>query len=200
MPKTKHVYQFKITLEDISPEIWRRILVPPDYTFWDLHVAIQDAMGWHDSHLHVFRIRRKHARNFVEIGIPYEDSYEEDTILPGWQVEILTFFNDLGIAAEYEYDFGDSWKHLVLLEGYMVREKGVKYPCCIGGERACPPEDCGGVSGYYHLLEIMSDPTHEEYEEMIEWLGRKYDPEDFNPQRVRFDNPKRRWEIAFLEH
>ena len=192
------VYQFKIQLKEITPAIWRRILVPETYNFWDLHVAIQDSMGWFDCHLHVFRIRTDSSLSFIEIGIPNEDRFEDEPeIIPGWEIPISRYFNDVGVTSEYEYDFGDGWEHDVNLEGILQKEKGTKYPKCIDGSRACPPEDCGGVPGYYYLLEVISNPRHEEYEEMITWLGGKYDPEEFNPDEIKFDNPKKRWEHAF---
>ena len=193
-----NLYQFKITLLNITPTIWRRILVPDNYSFWDLHVAIQDSMGWLDCHLHAFRMKRKHSHKITEIGIPNDDRFEDEPeILPGWEIGVSRFFSDLGLKAEYEYDFGDSWAHEVLLEGHLIKEKGLKYPVCIGGERACPPEDCGGESGFFDFLEIILNPNHEEYKEMVEWVGKRYDPEDFNPKHVKFDNPKKRWKIAF---
>ena len=79
----------------------------------------------------------------------------------------------------------------------LIREKGQKYPKCIAGARACPPEDCGGIDGYQELLEIISDPKNDEYDEMITWLGGKYNPEEFNPNKVKFDNPQTRWHKAF---
>ncbi|MCP4131157.1 MAG: plasmid pRiA4b ORF-3 family protein [bacterium] len=193
-----NLYQFKITLLNITPTIWRRILVPDNYNFWDLHVAIQDAMGWLDCHLHAFRIKPKHSHKITEIGIPNDDRFEDEPeILPGWEAGVSCFFSDLGAKAEYEYDFGDNWSHEVLLEGHLIKEKGLKYPVCIGGERACPPEDCGGESGYFDFLEIILNPNHKEYKEMVEWAGKRYDPEDFNPKHIKFDNPKKRWKIAF---
>jgi len=195
------VYQFKIQLKEISPLIWRRILVPENYSFWDLHVAIQDSMGWLDYHLHLFRIRRKHAHSITLIGIPDEDRFEDDPeITAGWEVSISDFFYDVGTTFDYEYDFGDSWEHEIIHEGILLKEKGTKYPVCIGAARACPPEDCGGVPGYYRMLDIISDPNHEEYEEMITWLGKKYDPEQFVSSEVKFDNPKKRWRQAFSEY
>jgi hypothetical protein len=106
---------------------------------------------------------------------------------------------------EYEYDFGDGWSHEILLEAILLKEKGITYPQCVAGERACPPEDCGGISGYYHLLEILRDPNHVEHEENIDWLKGHaknycpYDPEEFDCKGVRFDNPKKRWKIAFSQ-
>ena len=194
------VYQFKIQLKEITPPIWRRILVPEEYNFWDLHVAIQDSMGWLDHHLHVFRIRQKHSSSIVEIGIPNVDRFEDEPeIIPGWEIPISHYFHDLGITSDYKYDFGDGWEHEVILEGILIKEKGTKYPKCIDGSRACPPEDCGGVPGYCHVSDVVSNPGHEEYEDMITWLGGKYDPEEFNPDDIKFDNPKKRWERAFSQ-
>jgi len=193
-----HVYQFKIQLKGIKPLIWRRIIVPETYNFWDLHVAIQDSMGWLDCHLHVFRIREERTDSVVEIGIPSEDRFEEEPeILPGWEIPISKYFHDVGITSNYEYDFGDGWEHEVLFEKILFKDKGTTYPQCIDGSRACPPEDCGGVPGYYHLLKVISDPRNAEYKEMIAWLGKKYDPDAFTPDKVKFDDPKKRWKRAF---
>ena len=192
------IYQFKISLQGIVPAVWRRIQVPEDYSFWDLHVAIQDAMGWLDYHLHLFVIRRKHSRNATEIGIPNDYVLEGDPkIHPGWEIPVSDYFTDVGIAADYVYDFGDDWQHEILLEGILLREKGQKYPRCIDGARACPPEDCGGVHGYSRVLEVLADPSDEEHESMLEWLGGKYDPQKFAPGKVKFDNPTARWKRAF---
>jgi len=199
MNKPNIVFQFKITLKGISPIIWRRIQVPSKYSFWDLHVAIQDSMGWFDCHLHAFRLKRPHGQKMLEIGIPTDD-FDDIEILPGWDELVANYFIEPGKTAEYEYDFGDSWHHEILLEGVLLKEKGLKYPVCIDGQRACPSEDCGGIWGYENLLEILRDPNHEEYESMMEWLSGwygKYDPEAFYPKKIKFDNPKKRWTKAF---
>ncbi|KUK38942.1 MAG: Plasmid pRiA4b ORF-3 family protein [Synergistales bacterium 54_24] len=185
-----NVYQFKITLRDIKPPIWRRIQVPETYTFWDLHVAIQDAMGWTDSHLHEFKIKDPKTGKMVNIGIPDEDRMYK--ILPEWKVKISKFFSEENPRANYTYDFGDDWRHLIQLEKIQPREKGVDYPRCIGGRRACPPEDCGGPWGYVELLEAIRDPEHEEHEEMLEWLGGEFDPEYFDIDEVEFTDPESR--------
>ena len=191
--------QFKIELNDISPLIWRRILVPPDYNFWDLHVAIQDAMGWFDYHLHHFEIKGKGKRKTESIGIPDFDRFEDSQeIYPGWEIPVLDYFNDLGIQARYIYDYGDSWTHTVTLEGYLIKERGVKYPVCIDGARACPPEDCGGASGYYRLLDILANPADLEYEDLKTWVGEGWDPEKFDKKAILFDLPYKRWRKAFI--
>ena len=195
----KRIYQFKIELDGVTPTIWRRIQVPDTYSFWDLHVAIQDAMGWLDYHLHAFRVQREHVPIPIEIGIPNDEyAVEGDPEThPGWEVPITDFFYEVGNTADYEYDFGDGWRHGILLEGILLREKGQKYPRCIDGACACPPEDCGGIHGYYHVLEVLADPSDEEHESMLEWLGGKYDPQEFAPGKVKFDNPTKRWKRAF---
>lgn len=198
MEINNRVYQFKISLKDITPIVWRRIQVPIVYNFWDLHVAIQDSMGWLDYHLHQFSIKRPHAHKTVEIGIPDDEGFNNDIeILPGWDIDISSYFTDLGVSAFYLYDFGDGWEHDILLEGIIIKEKGVKYPRCVGGENKCPPEDCGGVPGYFNFLEAALNPSHKEHKQMIEWYGKRFDPNEFNPQEVRFDNPRKRWKKAF---
>ncbi len=82
----------------------------------------------------------------------------------------------------------------------LIKEKGTKYPQCVGGERKYPPEDCGGISGYFDFLEAVLNPMHAEHKGMLDWYGSKYDPDDFDPKKVRFDNPKKRWKIAFLDN
>jgi hypothetical protein len=194
------VYQFKIELEEISPTIWRRIIVPSDYNFWDLHVAIQDSMGWNDSHLHHFEIRGKGKRKATHIGIPDFDRMSDmEEVCPGWEIPVFVYFNDLGVTAKYIYDYGDSWMHTIQLEGYLYPEKGIKYPICIGGERSCPPENCGGVDGYYNVLKAVSDIANEDFVDMKMWAGQDWKPEWFYKDIVKFDDPHKRWKVAFLK-
>ncbi len=193
--KFNQVYQFKITLQGIKPPIWRRIQVPETYTFWDLHVAVQDAMGWSDSHLHEFRILNPSTGLEVDIGLPDDELGKK--ILTDWNQKIADYFTMDNPSADYMYDFGDGWEHKIQLEKILPREQNVNYPVCIKGKRACPPEDCGGIGGYYNLLEIISDPENEEYEEMMEWVGGKFDPEHFDVKEVSFDDPDKRRKMAF---
>lgn len=202
--RTNIVYQFRIELSEIEPTIWRVIQVPSEYSFWDLHVAIQDAMGWLDYHLHAFRVRMPSKKRDTEIGIPDNESFGHE-VLPGWKVPITKYFTEPGKLAIYDYDFGDGWSHRVLLEAMLLKKKGAKYPQCIAGERACPPEDCGGVPGYYQLLEILADPNHSEYQDYIDWLKGHaknyypYEPSKFNPDEVEFCDPKKRWKMVFSQ-
>ncbi len=195
--KKNTILQFKISLNDIKPTIWRRIHVPIDYNFWDLHVAIQDAMGWLDCHLHNFEINDKIRKSNVRIGIPdFELIDEEFEIYPGWEIGVTEFFTELGVSAKYVYDYGDDWFHTVELEGYLKKERK-KYPICIDGKRACPPEDCGGEPGYMDLIKVLKDPKHEEYKQLKEWAGN-WNPGNFDNKKIKFDAPHLRWEKAFL--
>lgn len=198
MNPKKTIFQYKITLKDIDPEIWRRIVVPATYSFWDLHVAIQDSMGWLDYHLHEFQIVNPDTGQTDSIGIPDDELINDGlNFLPGWELPLVMYFRQLGIQAKYKYDFGNGWEHDVSFEGILIREPKSRYPKCIDGARACPPEDCGGVHGYYEILRIINDKTDEEHKSMLEWVGKKYNPKIFDPKLVRFDNPKKRWKIAF---
>lgn len=194
----EQVYQFKVSLKEISPAIWRRIQVPQTYTFWDLHVAIQDVMRWADYHLHLFKIINPATAIKEEIGIPDDDEAfnKHDKTLPGWKQKIARYFSSNNLEAEYLYDFGDGWRHEIKLEDILPREKGVKYPVCVAGERACPPEDCGGVHGYQDFLEIIMNPSHERHEEMLNWVGGKFEPEYFDIGKVCFDDPKKRLKLS----
>jgi hypothetical protein len=185
-----HVYRFKVTLQYIEPKIWRRIEVPENYTFWDLHVAIQDAMGWLDYHLHGFELKDPRTRKKVCIGIPDEDYLME--MLPEWEEKIANYFTMENKSATYEYDFGDGWLHKVQLEQIHPIEKDQTYPRCMKGEGACPPEDCGGSHGYQRVLEILNDPKDDRYADMRNWVGEDYDPEHFNVEEVQFDDPEER--------
>jgi len=193
--KFKQVYQFKITLKDTKPPIWRKIQVPETYTFWDLHVAIQDTMGWLDYHLHEFEMVDPKTGFKVNIGIPDEDSIVE--ILPDWKQKIADYLFLVNRSADYIYDFGDNWRHKIELEKIVPRDKNTEYPVCIDGKRASPPEDVGGIGRYEEFLEAIKDPEHEEHERMLEWAGGEFDPEGFDIDEVYFDDPDEKKKMAF---
>lgn len=199
--KSKDVYQFKITLQHVEPVIWRRIQVPENYTFWDLHVAIQDAMGWQDYHLHQFDIKNPMTGKIEFISIP-EDEGEllaGQPIYAGWDKLISDYFSMNNSKAKYCYDFGDNWEHDVLLEKIVSKEAAKKYPVCLDGERSCPPEDCGGPWRYDEFLNILKNKNHPIHREKKDWVGRKFNPEQFDIKKIKFDNPKKRWKAAFEE-
>jgi hypothetical protein len=162
--------QLTVTLRDIEPAIWRRLVVPASLTLRELHAVIQTAMGWQDYHLHLFDVD----------GVVYGDVEEiddrplgdEETFTVGQAVERVSMFS-------YEYDFGDGWVHDIRVEQVMSGI-GSGTPHLIGGARACPPEDCGGSWGYENLLEVLADPSHSEHETMLHWVGGEFDPEAFD--------------------
>lgn len=194
-----HILQFKISLKDVSPPIWRRLQVPCTYSFWDLHVALQDAMGWLDYHLHMFDLRDPITRKRAIIGIPDDDGFEDDiSFLPGWTIPVVNFLTLANRTTSYTYDFGDDWQHAVRLERIEYRDKKRTYPVCLTGRRACPPEDCGGIIGYFQFLEAIMNPKHEEHQNMRKWVGGRFNPEYFDPSSVSFDDPHERWKIAFI--
>jgi hypothetical protein len=192
--KFDQVYQFKITLQEIKPPIWRRIQVPQTYTFYDLHVAIQDVMIWSDYHLHEFEIKDPSTGLKIVIGFP-DDEFGRD-ILAGQKQKIAKYFTMENPYADYVYDFGDFWQHKIQLEKILPREENVEYPICIKGKRACPPEDVGGIGGYEDFLKIIKNPKHKEYEEMLEWAGGEFDPEQFDCEEIIFMDPAKRLKMA----
>ncbi len=175
---SRRLFQFKITLRAAEPVIWRRIQVFDD-TLDKLHEHIQAAMGWTNSHLHQFFIggRRCGDPELLDDGFePFSDLDSTRTLIS----ELLPA-ERAPISFEYEYDFGDSWVHDVQFEGSPLPEPGVAYPRCLEGERACPPEDVGGIGGYAEYLEAIADPNHEQHREMLHWNG-PFNPEAFNPR------------------
>ena len=168
------IYQLKIILKDIRPGIWRRFQVRGDVRLSKLHDYIQAVMGWEDYHMHMFRSAGE------EYGEPDVDDDMFGLEINDDQRYRLCNLVDKGDRFEYEYDFGDGWKHEIKVEKVLEPEAGVKYPVCIAGERACPPEDSGGPWGYEELLEALGDPEHEEYENYREWAGEDFGPEEFD--------------------
>ena len=192
---TEMIYQFKILIQGSKPPIWRRIQVPASYSFYDFHVAIQDSMGWLDCHLHHFYMKHPKTLGKKYIAIPDDTGWSDLDISASWDTQISSYFSLKNPQAEYVYDFGDNWEHLVTLEKILPSEKDQIYPRCIKGKRACPPEDCGGIWGYVDLLEILSDPNHEEHKSRSEWLGRDFDADEFDPKAVEFEDPKKRYKL-----
>ncbi|MEW4568360.1 plasmid pRiA4b ORF-3 family protein [Tautonia sp. JC769] len=178
---TGTVYQLKVTLRGSRPPIWRRIRVP-DCTLGELHEVIQVVMGWEDAHLHEFVVRgeRYGPPPPDDFGMDFgSEEQDEDTVLLSRVAE-----GGKRTRMRYVYDFGDSWEHEVTVEKALAPEPGVEYPRCVGGARACPPEDCGGVWGYADFLDAIADPGHEMHEEMREWVGGEFDPEAFDIEAV----------------
>lgn len=173
------VYQLKVTLKGSKPPIWRRFQVPGDISLHKLHLVLQVVMGWANYHLY----------RFEAIGMQFGEPDPENEFyglkMKDSKRTKLSKVAPLEKAKfSYEYDFGDSWEHEVLVEKILPAEAGMRSPVCIAGKRACPPEDCGGIWGYAHLLEVIHDPGHEEHDEMMEWLGGRFDAEEFDLDEI----------------
>lgn len=198
--ESDHVLQIKITIDGIKPPIWRRIQVPWRYTFWDLHVAIQNAMGWQDDHLHEFILKSPFVERVVAAGIvPDEEPDAFRPTFPAWTVPVARFLTLERRRVSYVYDFQDKWRHTVLLEKILPSEKGVVYPRCLGGRRACPPEETGGPAAFEGLLAAFADPECDGHEESLEWVGASYDPAAFDKHELRFEDPREHFQAVFGE-
>jgi hypothetical protein len=196
--KLEHVCQVLIVLPNTDPLVWRRVQVPERYSCWDFHVAIQDAMGWKDYHLHEFVMVDVKTHRVKRIGIPDDEMPDERPCLAGWNVPIARYLNYGTGPVRYRYDFGDDWEHTVEFEELVPADDGV-YPRCVAGAGACPPEDVGGTTGYAAFLAVIRNRRHPERKGMLEWAGGSFDPQAFSPQLVKFDDPAERWKIAFQQ-
>ncbi len=177
------VYQLKITLNDIKPPIWRRVLVSEESTLNELHEIIQAVMPWFDAHLHEFHKGR------VRYGIPeYDDMNPTD--FDSRMTTLDEVFSSPKDKIMYWYDFGDDWRHTIILEKTLPLDPDGFYPVCTAGKRACPPEDCGGPWGYQTMLEALHDPNHPEHEMYTEWLDYEFDPEEFDVEEANDDLQK----------
>lgn len=176
-------FQLRVTLQGTSPPIWRLLLVSPSMTLAHLHHALQIVMGWDDCHLHMFI---KDGRRF-EAPNPWGDGmtpFGRPRSLDARKYRIDRLLEREKDRIDYEYDFGDSWCHRITLQKILPRDPTVRLPVCVSGKRACPPEDCGGVWGYYDKLAILADPDHEEHESIREWMGDDIDPDAFSVDHV----------------
>jgi hypothetical protein len=178
--KSATVYQLKITLNDIRPPVWRRVLTR-DCTLARLHDIIQVVMGWEDYHLHLFEIGGENYGDPRQWSNEFAD--EQDT-LNERKLKLSQIVAQGVRKFTYEYDMGDSWRHTIMVEKTVPADRGLKYPRCVDGRRACPPEDCGGPWGYGDFVEAIQDPKHEQHEELLEWVGGEFDPEAFDPEAV----------------
>lgn len=189
--------QYLVVLAGTDPLVWRRLRVPATYTFWDLHVAIQDGMGWLDYHLHSFHVSDP-ASGILTLGIPDTDALDDWSPLPDWNFFPLDFASTDALI-QYTYDFGDDWRHALLFEGYEQSELAADGPQCIAGAGRCPPEDCGGSRRYVEVLAALENPDHPEHESWKEWVGEDFDPDSFSIDDVVFADPEARWNLAFSE-
>ena len=163
--------ELRITLESVEPEVWRRLLVPGSVRLDKLHRMLQAAMGWEDAHLHRFGVGGKVFG--PDVNDDADDELDERSVTVASAVDSVSSFI-------YEYDFGDSWSHHIVVEDRWTLPIGLHSGVCVEGQGACPPEDCGGPPGYAFLLAVLEDPDHEDHEHMKKWVGEHFDPDHFD--------------------
>ncbi len=183
-PAPQYILQIKISLKYIKPLIWRRVQVADNATLSELHGVIQRVMGWDGYHLHAFQTP---GRGGGTMTFDNEQGNEQTTYLS-------EVFVKKGSKLIYEYDFGDGWEHEVVLEELIPFDALLQVPSCVGGARACPPEDCGGVPGYSEILETLKKPDDPDHAEVMEWVG-EYDPEEFNLEVIGQKLKRASWTI-----
>jgi hypothetical protein len=168
------IYELHVELEHIEPPIWRRLLVPATITLPQLHDLLQLAMGWTNSHLHSFTIGKK------TFGMAGVDGFEDLDMLDESKQTLEGVLGQSAREFVYEYDFGDSWHHRIAVKPLAQPNTDWHYPLCTGGARAAPPDDVGGAPGYEQFLTAIKDPTHEDHDRMLTWIGGVFDPEGFD--------------------
>lgn len=177
------MYEVRVELLDIEPVIWRRILVPDDMPLVGFSAVIQGAVGWQASHMFGFEIAGKRYDLKFE-----DDDLDDERSLPVEGVIVRDVLKP-GVEAMFQYDFGDDWWHKLDILDHRGIAKGDKPPRCLDGERAGPPEDCGGPFGYLDMLGVVADPEHPDYEDVREWFGA-FEPEKFDVKRANREIPK----------
>ena len=176
MPKTlKQTYQLRIDLDSAKPPIWRRLLVADSIKLSTFHITVQIAMGWTNSHLHQFIAENEYY------GAP-DPEFSFAPMHDGSKFRLNQILKEEKDIIFYEYDFGDSWRHAIKLEKILPFDRKALLPCCIKAKGACPPEDIGGIWGYYEFLEAINDPDHLEHESYIDWIGEDFDPNVYDKE------------------
>jgi hypothetical protein len=170
------IYQMKISLDFIRPEIWRSFVVDSSILLDDFHNIIQNIMGWTNTHLYGFNIKNE---DYSPIDEDSDPSEKDSKIFSLRQLELQE--KD---QIRYTYDFGDDWQHTIILEKVLQPDNKMQTPYCLDGARNCPPEDCGSTPGYEGIVEAMKTPKSKAAKEFIEWLGEPYDPEKFNKDEI----------------
>jgi hypothetical protein len=151
-----------------------------DTTLAELHRILQCTLGWTDAHLHQFIIQGE------QYGTLDQDEGEPRKARDERKYTLSELVAGAGAPFTYTYDFGDNWEHVLEIEKTFPPDKSVRYPVCLAGARACPPEDVGGIPGYENFREAMRDPQHPDHKELSEWIGSSFDPEEFDLDEVNW--------------
>ncbi len=173
-------YVLHVALQEITPIIWRRLEARSDLLLPDFHLALQSALGWTNSHLHMFEKKQSPGDLRGEL---YLDQGSIDEGMSGVDeagVRLDQLLDAPGDTLDYEYDFGDSWQHIITLEAVVELRSGTAAVICVAGARSAPPEDAGGVSGYESLVEALADPGHPEHDSFRTWAGPDFAPDNFS--------------------
>jgi len=175
----EQIATLRIELLDTDPLIWRQVEVPTSISLKTLHNIIQAAMGWFDMHLWEMRLGGQ------VYGLPMDEDFGAEPRLDGAKVRLSQILRPRKTVIDYTYDFGDSWDHRLILTNVRLAEPGTAYPRYIAGERPAPPEDCGGIPGFYTALEARADPSHPDHADIVEWLDG-YDPDQFDDIQLKY--------------
>lgn len=179
IPFGPSVYTLTIALRDVQPAVCRQLVVKSETPLPKFAQMLERVMGWESYHLHMFEV------GGILFG-PQDDEFDSEHVIDERKVTVQQVLPRVGAQLRFDYDFGDGWEHVVVVDAIEAPLEGKRYPICLAGERACPPEDCGGVTGYEELLAALADPSSEEYEDYVEWAG------DFDPERFDLVGANRR--------
>ncbi|MBC5804715.1 MAG: hypothetical protein DLM53_05805 [Candidatus Eremiobacter antarcticus] len=168
------IYELKISLDDVSPIVWRRFCADPKCSLPLLHLILQRVMGWENRHLHYFQA---HGVKYAPSSAELQDGAKDER-----RYRLVSLVKLPGESFTYTYDFGDWWRHTVELEGTLERSRSLIHPKCVSGENACPPEDVGGPHGYRKLQVVLANPTLEGHMPARQWVGTRFDPSEFDLQ------------------
>lgn len=174
----EQAYQLKVVLAESEPPIWRRLRVLGSTPLHSLHLILQHAFGWTNSHLYQFEIGDRHLAE----PDPEEDAYSETPPEDARRFRLQDFGFKQGSEFSYIYDFGDWWDHRIQVEAIFPADAPEQYPCCVGGARAGPPDDSGGVHGYHELLMALANPRNPDHAQWSEWVPSGFNPEAFNAE------------------
>ena len=169
----------RIELRDTDPLIWRELEIPTSITLRELHQIVQIAMGWLNAHLWEFAIRGQ------RYGSPVDAGWGAAPQRSAAKVRLRELLTPRRTTIDYTYDFGDSWEHRLIITRVRPGALGVGYPRYLAGEWNGPPEDCGGIPGFYRVLEVLADADHPDHDEVTDWLG-EYDPKVIDEVRLKF--------------